>query len=67
MILQTIHCSVKGCLHTLTEKHQNTGFKGWGHVIGIMDDETLEDRAHLCPDHLSIVKSILNGEVKWHG
>ena len=67
MILQTVKCSAKDCLHTYTEKKPNTGFPGWGYVIGIMDDETGENQAHLCPNHLTIVKQILNGEIKWHG
>ncbi len=67
MILQTIKCNVKDCLHTLTEKKPNTGFPGWGHIGGLKNDETGEDWAHLCPDHLMIAKQILNGEIKWHG
>lgn len=67
MILQTIKCSVKGCLHTHTEEKPNTGFPGWGDVGGIVNKETGEERPHLCPDHLMIVKSIINGEIKWHG
>jgi len=64
MILQTIICSVKGCTKTKTESHPNTGFVGWGHIVGIMNDETGEDRAHLCPEHLAITKKLLNSEIK---
>lgn len=67
MILKTIKCSVEGCLHTFTEAKPNMGFPSWGHVVGIQNKETDEDQAHLCPDHLTIVKSILNGETKWDG
>ncbi len=67
MILKTINCSVKDCLHAFTETKPNTGFSGWGHIGGITNNETGEDQAHLCPDHLLIVKSILNGDLKWHG
>ena len=61
MILQTIHCSVKGCKNNYTEKQFNEGFPGWGDVRGLRDDQTNEDLAHLCPEHLQPVRRILNG------
>ena len=60
MILQTIHCSVKGCKNTYTEKEYNEGFFGWGHIAGLRDDRTGETIGHLCPEHLQIVERILN-------
>jgi len=60
MILQTIYCSVKDCQNWHVETGPNRGFSGWGHIVGIHNDETGEDAAHLCPVHLKTVKEILN-------
>lgn len=61
MILQTIKCSVKGCKVEHTEEHFNQGFPRWGSVHGITDPETMEETAHVCPNHKKDIMSILNG------
>ena len=56
MILQTIKCSVLGCENEYTEVKFNSGFPGWGSVHGISNPDTGEEVAHICPDHLNIIK-----------
>jgi len=63
MILQTIHCSVKDCTNTYTEKKYNEGFPGWGHIVGLRDVQTGENTAHLCPEHLKTVGRLLNNDL----
>lgn len=60
MILKTIHCSVKGCDNQYTESKDNEGFPGWGHIVGLRDDQTGENTAHLCSEHLQVVRRLLN-------
>lgn len=61
MIKRTIICGVEGCKNTYEEK-TNEGFPGWGHVAGIMNDETGEAICHICPEHLKEILKILKGE-----
>ena len=63
MILQTIHCSVSGCDNQYKEKKFNEGFKGWGEIRGLVDDETNEVVAHLCPEHLQKAARVLNNDL----
>lgn len=63
MILQTIHCSIKGCNNQYTESKDNGGFPGWGHIVGLRDDQTNENTAHLCPEHLRKVGRLLNNDM----
>jgi len=63
MILRTIYCSVHRCPRVYTEKKFNEGFPGWGHINGIYNDQTEEDIAHLCPDHLEKIKGVLNNDL----
>jgi len=64
MILRTIHCSVKGCPACKVEEGPNRGWPGWGHVVGLFDDQTGDQTAHLCPAHMEAIKKLLNGELK---
>ena len=58
--LRTIYCDVSNCEETFTEEKFNQGFPDWGHIIGLMNEETGETRAHVCPYHLQKIKGILN-------
>lgn len=60
-ILRTIKCDTEGCEKKHTETEPGGGWPGWGHVAGIMNDETGETTAYLCPEHLGKVKEVLNG------
>lgn len=60
MILKTIHCNVRNCNNEYTEKKNNEGFPGWGHIVGLQDEETNETTAHLCPEHLQMIGRVLN-------
>ena len=59
--LRQLKCDVKGCSNEHTEEHFNQGHPGWGHVAGLVSDKNGENLAHLCPEHLEMVKNLLNG------
>ena len=50
---RTIRCDVEGCGEEYTEKELNGGFPDWGHVEGVMNDETVQVGASLCPAHMA--------------
>jgi len=60
MILRTIFCNREGCNNSMIEKAFNLGFPSWGHIQGIMNPDTGEDVAHLCPECMLKIKEYLN-------
>lgn len=58
MIIRTIICDK--CGNEFKENMENGGFPGWGHIAGIMNDETGSDKAYLCPDCLKKLMKWLN-------
>jgi len=60
--LRTIHCDVKACEECHVEGKFNEGFPGWGEIQGLIDKDTGNTKAHLCPKHLTIAKKLLMGE-----
>ena len=58
-----IKCDVKGCKAKHTEEFFNQGHPGWGHIVGIIDDKTGADRAYLCPNHMAVIMTFLNGGI----
>lgn len=60
--LTEIKCNVADCKAHHKEEFFNQGHPGWGHVAGIIDTETGEDKAHACPRHMKIFKAIFNGD-----
>lgn len=63
MILKTIFCGVCGCKNTAIEAGPNKGWPGWGHVVGLIDDESMETTCHVCPKHLQLIKKVLEGDI----
>jgi hypothetical protein len=59
--LRQLKCDVKGCPNGHLEEHFNQGHPGWGHVAGLVNAENGENIAHVCPEHLKMVKDLLNG------
>jgi len=59
MIINTIKCSVKGCIEQHTENTFNQGHVGWGSVAGRQNPDTQEDVAHLCPKHLGMIFTLI--------
>lgn len=64
MIIRTIYCDMKGCSACCVEKAENSGFPGWGHIVGLINDKTGQETAHVCPECKKRMASILNGEDK---
>ena len=46
---RTISCDVNHCKNTFAEEKFNQGFPGWGHIIGLINEETSETKAQVCP------------------
>jgi hypothetical protein len=63
MILRSVLCDVKGCDEQYTEQHFNQGFKGWGHIAGLEDENGHNRVAYICPKHLQKAKELLNGNL----
>lgn len=57
-IIRTIICNT--CGKQQMETKFNIGFPGWGHIAGLMNPDTGEDTAHLCPDCMIKIKEKLN-------
>lgn len=61
-ILRTIRCDV--CGRTETEAAPGTGWPGWGHLAGLVDDSVLieqpSNQVALCPEDLMAVAGFLN-------
>lgn len=64
MEIRTWVCSVRDCVETVAEEKPGYGFPGWGGIGGLMDKETGEDRAHICPEHMKVIKRFINGEIQ---
>jgi len=60
--LKTIYCDVNKCGAKFTEEKFNQGFPGWGHIVGLINEDTGEPKAHVCPKHLKMIKELLNKE-----
>jgi hypothetical protein len=57
-IQRTIKCNF--CTASFSEQGFNLGFPGWGHIVGLINKETGEDTAHVCPDCMKRLVNILN-------
>lgn len=51
MILQKILCEVPGCGAEAVEKHEGSGWQGWGSINGLADAGVIRN-LHLCPNCL---------------
>lgn len=61
MEIRKIKCDFKGCDAECTEARYGAGFPGWGHIAGMVNSETGQELAHLCPEHL---KQIFTSNIK---
>lgn len=65
-ILRKIKCDVKGCPSYYTERGENLGFPGWGHINGVhekLENGQIRETAHICPKCRKKIILFLNGEL----
>ena len=59
-----IKCDWIECDEEHLEQSFNEGHPGWGHIVGIVNTETGEENAYLCPKHKSIVRDLISGKFR---